>query len=466
MNEEEVATAPETFVGIKAIGKEVADLRFRLQVSTQDCTGCGNCVETCPSKEKALEMMPTAQQIEEQTENWEYALTLTDKSKRYDVTTVKGSQFAQPLLEFNGACPGCGETAYVKLLTQLYGDRMMLANGTGCSCIWGGSSPSIPYTTNKEGKGPAWANSLFEDNAEFGYGMFLAGSQQREKVMALMNETLEMEVSSELKRAFQEWIEGMDEAEASKAATEKILALLDDYKGDNIVLKEILLKKDQLVKKSQWIVGGDGWAYDIGFGGLDHVLASGEDVNILVLDTEVYSNTGGQSSKATPAAAVAKFAASGKKSRKKDLGMMAMSYGYVYVAQIALGANMAQTIKAIKEAEAYKGPSLIIAYSPCINHGLKAGMSNSVNEAKKAVETGYWHLYRFNPELEEKGKNPFTMDSKKPTKPLRDFLMGEVRYTSLFNTFPDTAEELFSYAEKCAKVRYDSYIRLADQKWN
>ena len=463
MNEEEVAKAPASFVSKKAIGKEAADLQFRIQVSTLDCTGCGNCVETCPSKEKALEMVPAAQQFEEQAGNWEYAMTLSDKSKRFDLNTVKGSQFAQPLLEFSGACPGCGETAYIKLLTQLYGDHLMLANGTGCSCIWGGSSPSVPYTTNKEGKGPSWANSLFEDNAEFGLGMFLAVRQQREKVAALMNEALAMDINAKLKEAFQEWLKGMDDTEDSKAAAAKILDLLGDYQGDNQILRGIILRKDQFVKKSHWIVGGDGWAYDIGYGGLDHVLASGENVNILVMDTEVYSNTGGQSSKATPAAAVAKFAAAGKKIRKKDLGMMAMSYGYVYVAQISLGANMAQTLKAIREAEAYKGPSLIIGYSPCINHGLKAGMAKSVDEAKKAVETGYWHLYRFNPDLEEQGKNPFIMDSKKPTTPFRDFLMGEVRYTSLVNTFPDTAEELFSNAEKFAELRYESYKRLANQ---
>lgn len=294
--------------------------------------------------------------------------------------------------------------------------------------------------------------------------MFLGVRQQREKLAALMTEALETDISAELKEAFQEWLKGMNEGEESKAASAKVLALLNNYQGSNELLKEILVRKDHLVKKSQWIVGGDGWAYDIGYGGLDHVLASGEDVNVLVVDTEVYSNTGGQSSKATPAAAVAKFAAAGKKIRKKDLGMMAMSYGYVYVAQIALGANMAQALKAIKEAEAYKGPSLIIAYAPCINHGLKVGMSKSLNESQKAVESGYWHLYRFNPDLEEQGQNPFALDSKEPTKPFRDFIMGEVRYTSLQKTFPETAEQLFSSAEKYAKVRYDSYKRLAGQK--
>jgi len=466
MNEEEVKNAPEAFIGKKANGKEATGLQFRVQVSTLDCTGCGNCAEVCPAKGKALIMKPAEEQMEQQAENWEYAVTLKNKSKLFDVTTVKGSQFAQPLLEFNGACPGCGETAYIKLITQLYGDRMMIANATGCSSIWGGSAPSIPYTTNQEGKGPSWANSLFEDNAEFGYGMYLGVCQQREKLTDLMKQALDMEISAELKEAFQEWLKGWDDAEASKAATVKVLAGLNGYVGDNKVLTEILAKKDQLIKKSQWILGGDGWAYDIGFGGLDHVLASGDDVNIFVVDTEVYSNTGGQSSKSTPRAAVAKFAAAGKKIRKKDLGMIAMSYGYVYVAQIALGANMAQTIKVIKEAEAYKGPSLIIAYAPCINHGLKAGMTKSVQEQMKAVDSGYWHLYHYNPDLIEEGKNPFSLDSKEPTTSFREFIMGEVRYSSLLNTFPESAEELFVGAEKYAKVRYDSYKRLADQKWD
>ncbi|ODA41553.1 pyruvate:ferredoxin (flavodoxin) oxidoreductase [Desulfosporosinus sp. BG] len=466
LNEEEVKNAPETFAVKKATGKEATGLQFRVQVSPLDCTGCGNCAEVCPAKEKALVMEPAAEQVERQAGNWEYAVTLTNKSNLFNLTTVKASQFVQPLLEFNGACPGCGETAYIKLITQLYGDRMMIANATGCTSIWSGSAPAVPYTTNEEGKGPTWANSLFEDNAEFGYGMSVGVSQQRGKLADLMNQALELEISSELKAAFQEWLEGSDDADVSKAATTKILAGLKGYAGDNKVLAEIAAKKDHLIKKSQWIIGGDGWAYDIGFGGLDHVLASGEDVNVLVVDTEVYSNTGGQSSKSTPCAAVAKFAAAGKKIRKKDLGVIAMSYGYVYVAQIALGADMAHTLKVMKEAEAYKGPSLIIAYAPCINHGLKAGMTKSVQEAKKAVESGYWHLYRFNPDLMEQGKNPFSLDSKEPTTSFREFIMGEVRYSSLLNTFPESAEELFVGAEKYAKMRYDSYKRLADQKWD
>jgi len=464
MNEEEAKSAPETFTAKKATGKEVAGLQFRVQVSPLDCTGCGNCAEVCPAKGKALIMKPAAEQIEQQAQNWEHAVTIKNKSKLFNVTTVKASQFAQPLLEFNGACPGCGETAYIKLLTQLYGDRMMIANATGCTSIWAGSAPAVPYTTNEEGKGPAWANSLFEDNAEFGYGMSVGVSQQRDKLTDLVKQALDMEISADLKEAFQEWLKGSNDADASKAAAIKVLAGLDGYVGDNKVLTEILAKKDHLIKKSQWIIGGDGWAYDIGFGGLDHVLASGDDVNIFVVDTEVYSNTGGQSSKATPCAAVAKFAAAGKKIRKKDLGMIAMSYGYVYVAQIALGADMAQTLKVIKEAEAYKGPSLIIAYAPCINHGLKAGMTKSVQEAKKAVDSGYWHLYHYNPDLIDQGENPFSLDSKEPTTSFREFIMGEVRYASLLNTFPESAEELFTGAEKYSKIRYDSYKRLAGQQ--
>jgi len=465
LDEEEVAKAPETFVTKKALGKEAAGLQFRVQVSPLDCTGCGNCAEVCPAKGKALVMKDAAEQTPVQAKNWEFAMTVSNKAERFDITTVKGSQFAQPLMEFSGACPGCGETAYVKLITQLFGDRMMIANATGCSSIWGGSAPATPYTVNAKGQGPSWANSLFEDNAEFGYGMYLGVRQQREKLALLMKEACATDIPAEMKEAFQEWIAGMDDADASKAAAAKVRAALAAYTVDSGLVADIKERLDHLVKMSQWIIGGDGWAYDIGYGGLDHVLASGEDVNILVMDTEVYSNTGGQSSKATPGAAVAKFAASGKKIRKKDLGMMAMSYGYVYVAQVALGANMAQTIKAIKEAESYKGPSLIIAYAPCINHGIKAGMAKSVSEAKKAVEAGYWHLYRFNPELEEQGKNPFVLDSKEPTASFRDFIMGEVRYTSLLNTFPETAEELFQAAENFAKIRYNSYKRLAEQKY-
>lgn len=463
LNEDEIKAAPAGFEAKKAIGKAFEGLQFRIQVSPLDCTGCGNCAEICPAPEKALIMKPAADQTELQAANWEYAMTVSAKDNLVEKNNIKNSQFAQPLLEFNGACPGCGETPYVKLLTQLFGERMMVANATGCSSIWGGSAPSIPYTKNAAGKGPSWANSLFEDNAEFGYGMYLGVKQNREKIAALMQEAKETNISPELKAAFSEWLEGMDDATASAKATDKILALAKKDSNNDIVAK-ILSLKDYLIKKSQWIIGGDGWAYDIGYGGLDHVLASGEDVNILVMDTEVYSNTGGQASKATPAAAVAKFQAAGKKIRKKDLGMMAMSYGYVYVAQISLGANMQQALKAIQEAESYNGPSLIIAYAPCINHGIKVGMAKSVLEGKKAVEAGYWHLYRYNPILADNGQNPFSLDSKQPTGSFKEFILGEVRYASLMTTFPETAENLFGAAEHYAGLRYESYKRLAEEK--
>ncbi|UWG97895.1 pyruvate:ferredoxin (flavodoxin) oxidoreductase [Dehalobacter sp. DCM] len=465
LSEQEAANAPEGFVTIKAVGKDLAGLQFRAQVSPLDCTGCGNCADVCPGKEKALVMKDVEEMTRIQAPLWDYAMTIPDKEDKItNRNSVKNTQFLKPLLEFSGACPGCGETAYVKLITQLFGDRMMIANATGCTSIWGGSAPSIPYTVNKEGKGPTWANSLFEDNAEYGYGMYLGVEQQRSQLAEEMKQALALDIPAAMKDAFQEWLANRNDGEGSKAAAQKVLAAFAgmDPKGDAL-LTGIWNKKEHLVKKSQWIIGGDGWAYDIGYGGLDHVLASGDDVNVLVLDTEVYSNTGGQASKATPRAAIAKFAASGKKIRKKDLGMMAMSYGYVYVAQIALGSNMSQTLKAIQEAEAYKGPSLIIAYAPCINHGIRSGMATSVTQAKKAVEAGYWHLYRYNPDLLEEGKNPFSLDSKEPTASFRDFIMSEVRYSSLLRTFPETAEELFTGAEKFAKERYKSYKRLADQ---
>lgn len=462
LNEEEIDKAPAAFASKKAIGKVFEGLKYRIQVSPLDCTGCGNCVEICPAPEKALIMKPLAEQIEKEADNWEYAMTVADKNNLVDLNSVKNTQFVRPLLEFNGACPGCGETPYIKLLTQLFGDRMMIANATGCSSIWGGSAPSVPYTTNAEGKGPAWANSLFEDNAEYGYGMYLGVKQNREKLAELVQQALETPINSELKDAFREWLSGINDASISKAAAAKIVPALKEVQAGNELLAEILAKKDYLIKKSQWIIGGDGWAYDIGYGGLDHVLASGEDVNILVLDTEVYSNTGGQASKATPAAAVAKFQAAGKKLRKKDLGMMAMSYGYVYVAQVCLGANMVQTLKAIQEAENHPGPSLIIAYAPCINHGIKDGMDKSITEGKKAVQAGYWHLYRYNPVLTGEGKNPFKFDSKEPTASFKDFILGEVRYSSLLASFPEMAEELFKQAEEYAQLRYQSYKTLAD----
>ncbi len=465
LNDSEAGRAPSGYTTLKALGKGFEHLRFRVQVNPLDCTGCGNCADVCPTKEKALVMKPAEQEAEEQLGNWEFALTLSTKDNLMEKNTLKGSQFSQPLLEYNGACPGCGETPYVRLITQLFGERMMIANATGCSSIWSASSPSIAYTVNSDGKGPAWANSLFEDNAEYGYGMYLGVRQIRSKLADLMQQALTQGVPEPVAQAFRQWLDTKDDGEASKVASAKVAEALGSIsRNGNPLLEEIFEKKDFLVKKSFWIVGGDGWAYDIGYGGVDHVLASGDDVNLLVLDTEIYSNTGGQSSKATPTAAVAKFAASGKKIRKKDLGMMAMSYGYVYVAQIAMGANMNQTIKALAEAENYKGPSLIIAYAPCISHGIKSGMGTSIAEEKRAVDAGYWHLYRFNPELRTAGKNPFVLESKEPTEPFQDFLKGEVRYTQLMNTFPELAGELFTEAEKHAHNRYETYKRMAEQK--
>ena len=465
LNDVEAANAPDTFKTKKPVGKGLEGLHYRIQVSPMDCTGCGNCADVCPAPGKAIEMKPAELETKMESDNWEFAMTVTEK-KVMDPHTVKGSQFLRPLFEFSGACPGCGETPYIKLLTQLYGDHLMQANATGCSLIYGLSAPSCPYTTNALGKGPAWANSLFEDNAEFGYGMYLGSKQIRERLFDVAQQTLQTNISEPLKSALGEWIDHVDESVASQIARDKILdALKSNPEPGNLLVQEILAKKDWLAKQSQWMVGGDGWAYDIGYGGLDHVLASGDDINILVLDTELYSNTGGQSSKATQTAAVAKFAAAGKKIRKKDLGMMAMSYGYVYVAQIAIGANMNQTIKAMTEAEAYKGPSLIIAYSPCVSHGIRSGMGTSIMEEKKAVETGYWHLYRYNPLLKEQGKNPFILDSKEPTASFRDFLMGEIRYSSLNNTFPEIAEEMFTVAENHARERYMTYKRLVDMQY-
>lgn len=462
LNEEEVKNAPEAFVTKKAVGKQLEGYEYRLQVSPLDCTGCGSCAEVCPAKQKALEMVPVEVMVAKEAANWEFATTIAIKDNLWDKNSVKGSQFCQPLLEFSGACAGCGETPYIKLITQLFGDRMMIANATGCTSIWGGSAPSTPYCTNAEGKGPAWANSLFEDNAEFGLGMVLADKQIRNKVKDLMEEALTLDISEELKDAIQAWISGKDNAEASKAASLRVRELLATADLTNPVIKEIADRNDFLVKKSHWVFGGDGWAYDIGYGGLDHVIASGEDINILVVDTEVYSNTGGQSSKSTPVAAIAKFAAAGKRIKKKDLGLIATSYGYVYVAQIAMGANMNQTLKVLAEAEAYPGPSLVIAYAPCINHGIKnGGMACTIEEEKRAVDAGYWHLWRFNPVLKEEGKNPFLLESKEPTASFREFLLGETRYAQLKQAFPDVAEELFAQAEKDAKDRLANYKKMA-----
>lgn len=469
-NDGEMKEAPQDYKTLKAMGKGFEGLQYKIQVSTLDCTGCGNCADVCPAKEKALIMKPLETQTEKEIPNWDFAVTLKPKDNIMDKFTVKGSQFAQPLFEFSGACAGCGETPYMKVVTQLFGDRMIIANATGCSSIWGASAPTTPFTINNEGKGPAWANSLFEDNAEYGYGMALAVKVIRNKIASDMEELLELKIDEKTKKPFKAWLEGKDDYEQSKNALLEILPILDDInKIKDAKAKELLVKignnKDYLTKKSMWIVGGDGWAYDIGYGGLDHVIASGENVNILVFDTEVYSNTGGQSSKATQTAAVAKFAASGKKVKKKDLGMIATSYGYVYVAQVAMGADKNQLMKVLKEAESYDGPSLIIAYSPCIAHGINTGMGTTQKHQKLAVDSGYWHLWRFNPELEKEGKNPFVLDSKEPSKSFQDFLNSETRYTSLINTFPEEAKKLFDKAEEDAMGRYKSYVRMAEIKY-
>ena len=468
LNEEEVQNAPEAFETKKAVGKGLEGLQYKIQVDTMDCTGCGNCADICPAKEKALVMKPLETQIEKEIPNWEYAVSkVSYKGDLMPPTTVKGSQFRQPLIEFSGACAGCGETPYIKLVTQLFGDRMMIANATGCSSIWGGAFPTTPYTINHEGKGPSWANSLFEDNAEFGLGMYLGVKQIRNKIAEVANELISLDIDEESKNALSNWLENKDKGEESKNASKEVIRALDNIKSSdekvNCLVNQIKEREDYLVKRSQWIPGGDGWAYDIGYGGLDHVLASGEDVNILVFDTEIYSNTGGQASKSTPVAAMAKFAAAGKRTKKKDLGRMAMTYGNVYVAQVSMGADKNQLIKAIIEAENYNGPSLIICYAPCISHGLKEGMGRSIANEEQAVKCGYWHLYRYNPTLKEEGKNPFILDSKEPTESFRDFLMGQVRYAAIAKQFPEIAEELFEMTEENAKERYEIYKMLAQQ---
>ena len=462
--EEDLHDAPKDFITVEAKGNELKGLRYRIQVSTLDCTGCGNCEQVCPAKKKALIMKRLNTQTDVQVPNHIFSTTLPNLGDIMPVNTVKGSQFRQPLFEFSGACPGCGETPYIKLVTQLFGDRMMIANATGCSSIYGGSAPSCPYTVNEDGHGPAWANSLFEDNAEYGFGMELGVSQRREKLEDLVREALEEDVSEGLKMSLSEWLENMNDGERSKALGRKITNLIEREIEDSnteptSLLLNILEQRDYLTKKSIWIFGGDGWAYDIGYGGLDHVLAMGNDVNILVLDTEVYSNTGGQASKSSPIGSVAKFSARGKRTRKKDLGLMAITYGYVYVASVCMGASKSQLLKALIEAENYQGPSLIIAYAPCINHGIN--MSQSQEEEKIAVETGYWPLYRYNPGRKEDGENPFILDSQEPSGEFRSFLMGEVRYSSLTRTFPENAEELFQKAEKDMKERYNFYKSMA-----
>ena len=489
----EVAAAPAGFKSIKMLGKGNEERSYSISISSLDCTGCGSCSNVCPAKNKALEMKPVEEAVIEQP-LYDYAFAnVAKKDTGFAANTVKGSQFEQPLLEFPGACAGCGETPYAKLITQLYGDRMYIANATGCSSIWGGSAPSTPYTVNSKGRGPAWANSLFEDNAEFGLGMATASKQRREGLVALVKKLLNHEWLREenpLRAAAQKWLDAADDGEASKAASDEFIAQLEwsttmdteeiegfktnapdifeklwDKENNQCgcelcsLSREILAKKDLLIKPSFWVFGGDGWAYDIGYGGLDHVIASGENINLFVFDTEVYSNTGGQASKATPTGAVAQFAAAGKAVKKKDLAQIAMSYGYVYVAQISMGSSYEQTLKAIIEAESYDGPSLIIAYAPCINHGLSVGMGNSILEMKKAVDSGYWNMLRYDPRLAFDGKNPLTIDSKAPTESYRDFIMGEVRYSSLVRAFPERAEELFTAAEKTAIERYESLVK-------
>ncbi len=466
LTEEEAENAPLGYETKKANGAgEIASYRYRIQVDPLDCQGCAACVEVCPAKEKALTMKPLDSQMGEMA-NWDYSLTLSHKENPLDKYTVKGSQFEQPLLEFSGACAGCGETPYAKLMTQLYGDRMYLANATGCTQAWGAAAPCVPYTTNQDGWGPAWSNSLFENNAEFSMGMVLAVEQQRERVKMQLNDLLPLCKDEALLTAAKTWLDHYDDGHRSKEDTRALLTALENtaVPAEGAKLKSFILdNKEHLTKKSMWMYGGDGWAYDIGYGGLDHVLASGADVNVLVVDTEVYSNTGGQSSKATPIGAVAQFAAGGKPTVKKDLGMLAMSYGYIYVAQVAMGANPAQLVKAMKEAEAYKGPSLIIAYAPCINHGIMKGMANAQLESKLAVDAGYWFLYRYNPELKKQGKNPFILDSKAPTMDYNDFIMGEVRYSSLVRTFPETAKVLLKEAAEQAAEKYQTYKKLAEQ---
>ena len=471
LTQEEMAGSPfDENNTLPAIGKTFTGMRFVQQVDVLDCLGCGNCADVCPGKkgEKALVMKPLESQLDVQ-KGWDYCVANV-KSKQHLVdikANVKNSQFATPLFEFSGACSGCGETPYVKLISQLFGDREMVANATGCSSIYSGSVPSTPYTTNEQGHGPAWANSLFEDFCEFGLGMTLAHNKMVSRIQHIMEEVVaSADVPADFKAACEEWLAGKDDAAASRAAADKLIPMIEAHKNECTFCARLDNLKNHLVKRSQWIIGGDGASYDIGFGGLDHVIALGKNVNILVLDTEVYSNTGGQASKATPVGAIAKFAAAGKRVRKKDLGLIASTYGYVYVAQVAMGADQAQTLKAIREAEAYDGPSLIIAYAPCINHGLKKGMGKSQAEEAAAVECGYWHLWRYNPELEKEGKNPFTLDSKEPNwDKFEDFLKGEVRYASVMKQYPAEAEELYAAAKANAQWRYNNYRRLAMQQW-
>ena len=468
LSDEELANAPQGVKAVKMMGKGTDGLHFTMTVSPMDCTGCGSCANVCPAKNKALVMRPLAESAEQEAVFTYAAEHVTEKPVPFKATTVKGSQFKTPLFEFSGACAGCGETPYVKLITQLFGDRMLIANATGCSSIWGASAPSTPYTVNKKGQGPAWANSLFEDNAEFGYGMMLATEQRREKVAEIAATMAASEkIPAELKTALDNWLAVKDNGEASREPSaaladvlEKIVPNCNDSCGMGALAKELYSMRDMFVKPSQWIFGGDGWAYDIGYGGLDHVLAQNRNVNVFVMDTEVYSNTGGQASKATPIGAVAEFAAAGKAVKKKDLAQIAMTYGYVYVAQIAMGADYQQTLNAIMEAEAYDGPSLIIAYAPCINHHAKAGMGKAMTTMERAVKAGYWHLFRYNPDKAQ----PFTLDSKEPTDKYNDYIMSESRYSSLAKSFPERAKELFASAEEFAAEKYQDLAKKAQNQ--
>jgi pyruvate-ferredoxin/flavodoxin oxidoreductase len=461
LTEKELQDAPEGFEAKKAVGKDLKEYLFRIQVDTLDCYGCGNCADICPSKKKALVMKPLETQTALQVPLWEYFETLPVRDDLTSRTSVKGSQFCQPLLEFSGACAGCGETPYAKLITQLFGERMLIGNATGCSSIWGGSAPAIPYCVNKDGFGPTWGNSLFEDSAEFTYGMLLGIFQQRNKLADLMREAIETDISGDIKAAMSGWLDNMKDPEGSRQYGDQLKALLPAQKG-NALLDQIAAMSKLFTKKSFWIFAGDGAAYDIGYGGVDHVLATGEDINMLIMDTEVYSNTGGQSSKATPTGSVARFAASGKKTPKKDMGRISMSYGYIYVASVAMGANKNQLIKALVEAESYDGPSVIIAYSPCINQGIMAGMGKSQEESKLAVQSGYWPLYRYDPRLKAEGKNPFQLDSKKPDGSLKKFMEGEIRYASLKRTYPEEAERLHALLIEQFDKRYEELALMAD----
>ena len=467
MSDEELAAAPANTKSKPATG--LTGFNFAMTISTLDCTGCGSCAQVCPGMKgnKALTMQSIDSQRPQQ-EVFDYGRTIEPKPEvaaKFKETTVKGSQFKQPLLEFSGACAGCGETPYAKLATQLFGDRMFIANATGCSSIWGGSAPATPYTVNHKGFGPAWHNSLFEDNAEFGFGMTLAQNAIHDRLKENVEKIAELSADEEVKAAVAKYVDTLTDSKASREATDALIEKLEVIAGGDgeaaELAKKTLIDKDSLAKKSMWIFGGDGWAYDIGFGGLDHVIASGKNVNILVFDTEVYSNTGGQASKATPVGSVAQFAATGKSTKKKDLAAIAMSYGYVYVAQVAMGADYNQCVKAFAEAESYNGPSIIIAYAPCINHGIKGGMGISQIEEKKAVAAGYWNIFRFDPRLADEGKNPFMLDGKAPSESYRDFIMGEVRYNSLTRSFPERAEELFEKAEKVAAEKYEHLEKLA-----